>query len=180
MSFLNFTLPFPATLAIAAVIPMILGMIWYNPKGFGTAWMTAIGKTHEDMQKGFNPAIVYPLAYIFSFFLAFALNFIVIHQWHLFSMVQNQQADLQNHSSQLSMTLVDMYHRYGTNFRTFRHGALHGTIAGVTFALPIVATSALFERKGFKYTAINAGYWILCCMLMGAFICHFQTANYMM
>jgi hypothetical protein len=179
MSFLNFTLPFPATLAIAAIIPMIMGMIWYNPKLFGKAWMESIGATQESLQKGFNPALTFSLAYVLSFFLAFALNFIVIHQWHLGSMVMGQAA-LADPNSQLSLTMADMYHRYGHAYRTFKHGAFHGTLVGITFALPIVATNALFERRGFKYIAINAGFWIVNCMLMGAFICHFQTMDYHM
>ena len=179
MSFLNFNLPFPATLALAAVIPMILGFIWYNPKVFGTAWLSSIGKTQEEMQKGFNPAIAFPLAYVFSFFLALALNFIVIHQWHLGSMVLGQPG-YNDPNSPLGMQLADLYHRYGHNYRTFRHGAFHGTLAGITFALPIVATNAIFERRGFKYAALTAGYWIVNCMLMGAFICHFQTVHYSM
>jgi hypothetical protein len=179
MSFLNFTFSFPVTLALAAFIPMIMGMIWYNPKVFGTAWLASIGRTQEDMQKGFKPAIAFPLAYLFSFFLAFALNFIVIHQWHLFSMVVKQPG-FDDPNSPLGMQLADMFHKYGHNYRTFRHGAFHGTLAGITFALPIVATNAIFERRGFKYAAINAGYWIVCCMLMGAFICHFQTFTYSM
>ncbi|MGZ3933107.1 MAG: DUF1761 domain-containing protein, partial [Bacteroidia bacterium] len=59
----------------------------------------------------------------------------------------------------------------GTSYRTFKHGALHGTIGGFMIALPILATNAMFEGKGFKYIAINAGYWIICMALMGGLIC---------
>ena len=58
-------------------------------------------------------------------------------------------------------------------FRNFSHGAIHGAIAGIGLALPMVTTNALFERKGFKYIAINSGYWIVCLILMGGFICQF-------
>jgi len=177
MSFLNINFPFWVTLALAAVIPMIMGFIWYNPKVFGKAWMDSIGATQESLQKGFNPALTFGLAYIFSLFLALGLNFAVIHQWHMYSMVMGQPG-LSDPNSQLSLTLADMIHRYGHSYRTFRHGAFHGTLVGITFALPIVATNALFERRGFKYIAINAGYWIVNCLLMGAFICHFQTTVY--
>ena len=34
-------------------------------------------------------------------------------------------------------------------------------------------TNALFERKGFRYIAVNAGYWILTLMIMGGIICQF-------
>ncbi len=63
--------------------------------------------------------------------------------------------------------------QYGTNFRTFKHGAFHGAIGGIMLALPIVGTNALFERKGVKYIAINAGFWIISMALMGGIICAF-------
>ncbi|HRN41812.1 MAG TPA: DUF1761 family protein [Vicingus sp.] len=31
----------------------------------------------------------------------------------------------------------------------------------------------MFERKGFKYIAINSGYWIITLGLMGGVICQF-------
>jgi Protein of unknown function (DUF1761) len=62
---------------------------------------------------------------------------------------------------------------YGNEFRSFKHGALHGTIAGFMVALPIIGTGAMFEKKGFKYIAINAGYWIVTMALMGGVICAF-------
>jgi hypothetical protein len=44
---------------------------------------------------------------------------------------------------------------------------------GLFFALPVMGTNALFERKGFKYIAINVGYWTVTLALMGGVICHF-------
>jgi hypothetical protein len=32
----------------------------------------------------------------------------------------------------------------------------------------------LFERKGFRYIAINGGYWIISMALMGGIICAFS------
>jgi hypothetical protein len=40
--------------------------------------------------------------------------------------------------------------------------------------LPILSINAMFERKGFKYIAINAGYWIITLGLMGGIICGFS------
>jgi hypothetical protein len=60
---------------------------------------------------------------------------------------------------------------HGNNFRTFKHGLLHGSMSGILFVLPILAINAMFERKGFKYIAINAGYWIICLAIMGGIIC---------
>lgn len=82
---------------------------------------------------------------------------------------------LQNHFTEQTTLKVfgDVMATYGNDFRTFKHGALHGTITGIGLALPIVAVNAMFERRGFKYIAVTAGYWILCLILMGGFLCQF-------
>ena len=60
---------------------------------------------------------------------------------------------------------------YGTAFRTFKHGALHGFITGLFFAFPVVAINALFERKSWKYILINAGFWIITLTIIGSIVC---------
>ncbi|NND10814.1 MAG: DUF1761 domain-containing protein, partial [Flavobacteriaceae bacterium] len=60
---------------------------------------------------------------------------------------------------------------YGDAFRTYKHGALHGVLAGLFVALPILGTNALFERKGAKYIFINTGYWVVTLGIMGAILC---------
>lgn len=157
--------------ALAALIPMVLGFIWYNPKVFGTAWMNACGFTQEDL-KGGNMALIFILAYVFSFFLAFILNTFVIHQFGFFSSIMNEPG-LTEVGTETYQYAQDYMTKYGNNFRTFGHGALHGTMVGLMVVLPVMATNALFERKGFKYMAVNIGYWIVCLALMGGVICQF-------
>jgi hypothetical protein len=77
-------------------------------------------------------------------------------------------------NSELGLYMKSFMEKYGNNFRTFKHGALHGFIGGVLMALPIVSINALFEMKGFKYIAINAGYFIVGMTLMGGVICAFS------
>jgi hypothetical protein len=60
---------------------------------------------------------------------------------------------------------------YGTAFRTFKHGALHGFMTGLFFAFPMLAINGLFERKSWKYIFVHAGYWILTLTIMGGIIC---------
>ena len=36
---------------VAAFIPMVTGMIWYNPKVFGQMWMKANGLEMDDLKK---------------------------------------------------------------------------------------------------------------------------------
>jgi len=97
----------------------------------------------------------------------------VIHQLSVFSILANEPG-ISDPNSEVGMMLKNFMEKYGTNFRTFKHGALHGAIAGITIALPIMGTNALFERKGFNYILVNAGYWIVCMALMGGLLCQFS------
>ncbi len=158
-------------IALAALVPLVMGFIWYHPKVFGTAWMKAAGVT-EESKKGANMALIFGLTYVFSFLVAFALNFMVVHQWHMYSILMNT-VGFGVPGSHVDSMLTDFMNQYGHEFRSYRHGALHGFIGGMTVALPIISVNALFERKGFKYIALNAGFWIVCFMIMGAIICEY-------
>jgi hypothetical protein len=154
-----------------AVIPMILGFIWYNPKVFGNAWMKASDMTEEKI-KSSNMALILIVTFVFGFLLAFILQTIVIHQFSLLGILANEPG-IMDPTSENGKWLVDFMAKHGNNFRTFKHGALHGTMAGLLIALPIVGINALFERRGFKYIAINTGYWTICLALMGGTLCAF-------
>jgi hypothetical protein len=158
-------------LALAALVPMVIGFIWYHPKVMGTAWMNATGLTDEKL-KGANMPLIFIVSYLCSFFIALALNQMVIHQTHLYSILMNEPG-LKEVGSELNTYVTAFMAKYGSNFRTFKHGALHGSLTGIFFVLPILATNALFERKSFKYIAINAGYWTITLCLMGGIICQF-------
>lgn len=161
-----------AILALSALIPLVIGFIYYNDKVLGKAWMNAAGLSEESV-KGGNMFLILGLTYLFSFMIAMSVNFMVIHQFHLFSIVMGEP-DLKDPNSELSLMLKKIMDLYGNNFRTFKHGAFHGAIAGVFFAMPVVAIGALFERRSFKYVAIHAGYWIITLILMGGTICAFS------
>lgn len=163
-------LNFFACAAIAALIPLLVGFIWYHPKVFGNTWMNLIGLDEAKAKEGFNPALVFGLCYVFAFLISFPLSGIVIHQMGFWSMLQNhfKEPAIQKLFNDVMSTST-----LATDFRTFKHGALHGAITGIGIALPVIATSALFERRGFKYIAIAAGYWILVLLLMGGFLCQF-------
>ena len=156
-------------LLLSALIPMIIGFIWYNPKVFGKAWMRA-AELDENRLKGGNMAVIFGVSFLLSFFIAMVLQSIVIHQWGIYSTLMNEPG-IKDPNSEISLYIKDFFDKYGNNFRTFKHGALHGTITGIMFATPILAINALFERKTFKYIAINGGYWTVTLALMGGVIC---------
>ncbi|MEZ5045971.1 MAG: DUF1761 domain-containing protein [Chitinophagaceae bacterium] len=153
---------------LTALVPLLVGFLWYNPKIFGTAWMNASGMT-EEKAKGANMPLIFGLTYVLGLFLSTALYPMVIHQMGVFSVLQTP--DFNTPNSEASLFFKDFYSKYGSNFRTFKHGVFHGVLGGLFIGLPIIAVNALFERKGFKYIAINVGYWVISMAIMGGIIC---------
>ena len=149
---------------VAAISALVVGFVWYNPKVFGNAWMQAADITEEKIKSG-NMGKIFALALLFAFFLAFSMQVLVIHQMGAWSMIGGEKTAETLPSFQAFMD------DYGTAFRTFKHGALHGVLAGIFIALPIIGTNALFERKSAKYIIINVGYWIVTLAIMGGIIC---------
>ena len=149
-------------LAVAAVSTLLVGFIWYHPKVFGTAWMKAAGLTEEDLKKG-NMLKIFGLTLILSFMIATVLQMLTIHQMGAMSLTKGDLGELPSYKAFMD--------DYGTVFRTFKHGAFHGFLTGLFFALPIIAITGLFEHKSAKYIFINSGYWIVSLTLMGAIIC---------
>jgi hypothetical protein len=160
------------TYFLAALIPLIIGFIWYNPKVLGNAWMKASGMTEEKM-KGGNMIVIFAVTYLFGLMMTTILSVLVIHQSSMFSVLANEPG-IGVQGSEIMNYYNDFMTKYGQNFRTFKHGMLHGGITTIFFVLPIVGIVALFERKGFKYIMIHVGYWFITLMLMGGLICQFS------
>jgi hypothetical protein len=157
---------------VAALVPMVMGFIWYNPKVFGKAWMKSAEVTEEKM-KGAKMGVIFALAFVFSFLLAFVMNFITIHQWGVFSMLSTDPKAVMDPATETGALFKSLMDKYGNNFRTFKHGALHGSMTAILVVLPVLGTNALFERKGFKYIMINFGFWFINLLIMGGLICAF-------
>ena len=148
---------------VAALVPTAVGFVWYSDKGFGNAWMRENGFVKEELEKG-NMLPILAFSLLFSFFISLFMQFIVIHQFGAGGMIGGDEA-----------TALPSYAAfmkdYGSAFRTFKHGALHGTMTGVLFAFPMVAINAMFERKSWKYIFIHAGYWTVTLGIIGAILC---------
>ena len=59
---------------VAALVNMVIGMLWYSPLLFGKLWMKASGKEEKDMKKGSGMGKVYAMAFVGSFIMAFVLS----------------------------------------------------------------------------------------------------------
>lgn len=157
--------------AATALIPLVFGFIWYHPKVFGKIWMVGAGLT-EESAKTMNMPLVFGLTYVFSFFIAFSLHGVTIHQFGLGGLLQPEKGYTDPEGAIAALT--DAAKLFEHKFRTFRHGVIHGTITGVFFILPIIAIDAMFGRKNWKYILINGGYWIVSLAVMGGIICQFS------
>ena len=150
-------------LLAAACSTLVVGFIWYNPKVFGNAWMKESGMTEEKM-KGSNMALIFGLSVLYAFFISFILQMLTIHQFGALGMVGGDP-------SIAKPSYAEFMADYGSAFRTFKHGALHGFMTGLFLVLPVIGVGALYERRSFKYVLIAGGYWVVSMMIMGGIIC---------
>lgn len=153
-------------LLLAAASTLAVGFVWYNPKVFGTIWMKESGMTEEKM-KGANLLLIFGSSFIYAFLISFLLQVLVIHQFGAMGMIGGDETKA---LPSYSAFMAD----YGTAFRTFKHGALHGFMTGLFLAFPLIGTNSLYERRSFKYVLVTSGFWIVCFTIMGGIICAMQ------
>lgn len=148
-------------LFVSAAIPFVVGAIYYGPL-FGKSWMSSLGITEKDLE-GANMGTIFGASYVFNLLLSLGLMGLTIHQMSVIQLMANDAS--------LTATGQQFLSEYGGHFRSFKHGALHGAIAAIMFALPVVGVNALFERRSWKNIFIHAGYWLIALSLMGGFLC---------
>ncbi len=154
---------------VAALVPTAVGFVYYNPKVLGTVWMKAAGVS-PDSKEGANMAVIFGVSLVLSFMMSMFVNGTFIHQFAIQSLLMNEPG-FGDPASELGQWYTGFMEKYGGNFRTFTHGIVHGIITGLFFVLPILGTNAMFERKGWKYIAVNVGYWIITLAIMGGILC---------
>ncbi|MEM9547317.1 MAG: DUF1761 domain-containing protein, partial [Bacteroidota bacterium] len=108
------------------------------------------------------------LAYFFSVLISFAMTGIVIHQGGAFAMMYPEVLES---GSAAQIQFNELMEVYGGNSRSFKHGVIHGVFTTIFFVTPLIAINALFERRGWKYILIHAGYWLITLALVGGVIC---------
>lgn len=149
------------------LVPLAVGSLWYGPL-FGKTWMVEAGMTMDKME-GANMVKIFGLTLVFGMMIAVALTPVVIHQMGIFSVLQNAGVDKEG--TEAFNLAKDFMTKYGAEFRSFKHGALHGFITTLFLLLPVMGTNALFERKSWKYILLNVGYWGVSAAIMGGIIC---------
>jgi hypothetical protein len=114
--------------------------------------------------------VIFGLSFVFSFLLAFFMQPLTIHQFHIASAFFDYQEQIKDATTTEGAIFKQTMDLVGMGHRTFGHGMLHGIMGGLFLVTPVIATNAMFERKGFKYIAINVGYWIICMGIMGGIV----------
>ncbi len=62
---------------VAALIPMIVGALWYSPALFAKRWLALMGKTDEEVRRGGAGK-----AYALSFVASLVMSFVLAHFIH--------------------------------------------------------------------------------------------------
>lgn len=163
------------TLLLSALIPLLVGFIYYHPKVFGKFWMR-VAEVSEDKLKTGNFIGILIMTYVLGFLISALMMSMVIHQAHLYSIFADTP-DAQNPATEVGRMFADLMAKYGGLFRTFKHGAFHGVLTALLFVTPIIGINAMFERRGFKYIMVHAGFWIISLALMGGLVCQFAMRS---
>lgn len=134
-------------IAVAALVPNILGAIYYGPL-FGKQWLSSLNFVAEDL-KGRNEALIYGsalgLAFIVSFFLKFTIS--LVHK------------DIGANGELVF-----------ASFGTFPHGALHGGMIAITMVIPVIISLGLFQKTKVSNILLNSIFWILTYAIMGGIL----------
>lgn len=127
----------------AAVASFVVGMLWYSVL-FGKAWMSMTGITPESMKAMKMSATA---AYIGMFVLSLLMAYVLAHGI-IFG------------NAYLNMS-----------------GAVGGMMGAfwywLGFAVPLTSGSYLWEGKSIKLWVLNAGYYLVSLLVMGAILGHF-------
>ncbi len=134
-------------IVVAALIPNILGALYYGPL-FGKTWMKSMNKTSEEM-KHKNEAVVYITALVMGFIVSFFMNFVM----------QFLHKDV-NSAGELIIA----------SHNTFGHGAFHGALLALAFVMPVIVSLGLFHKSSVKNILLNVAFWILSFAVMGGIL----------
>ena len=156
--------PNPIMIFVAALVPVVIGFIWFNPSLFGKTL------AHESNSK----VIVYgPLDmivnYIFGLLLSFSLLSYVNHQMAVMQLFYSREG-FNEPGSKALQDLEQVLRIVGDYHLSFGHGAIHGTMAAVMLLLPVIVAIALRERRTYKYVFIHFGFWLVSAVLMGGIL----------
>lgn len=155
---------------MAAIVPVIMNYLWSLPSLSKVSRAKVVGGDEGSSSGRTVKSLL--LTYLMGFLVAFVLNVIVFHQNHVGSMMQNYLSH--EDATVVETATKDMeafLAKYGGDFLTFGHGAIHGLLTAVFLILPILVI--ISQRGSYKAAWIwhHWSYWAICLVLMGGLIC---------
>jgi len=157
-------------LLVAAIIPLIIGHLWYG-QFFKSQWLQSAEITEERSNSG-NLIKILGLTYLYSLFAAYIICMFAVHQTSIFQLFMGDPA-LADSSTEIYKDFNNFMSSYGDRHRSFFHGVIHGFELALLMGLAFIGIHSMFERRSYKYVLVHLGYWVLCFMLMGGVICEF-------
>lgn len=160
---------------VAALVPMIIGFIWYNPKVFGNAWMQSAGMTDEKVKSG-NMPVIFGVSFVMAFLFGLAYKILADHgtMFEAFFRPVVEHGMGIDATSAFGSELKGHADAYVARYSSWTHGLAHSIVISVVVILPITITNALFERKSFKYMMVNFGYWAVTTAVMFMVVAQFS------
>jgi len=156
-------------LFISALIPLLVGFIYYNPKAFGNAWLSASGLTDEEARQG-SMVKTFLLTYLFGLFVSYIIYLFAVHQTSVYQLFLHDEGIFEDGSA-INTYVGDFMDKYGDKHRTFGHGVIHGMELTILMGFGMIGINTLFERRPMKYLWVHLGFWAICGALMGGVLC---------
>lgn len=156
-------------LPISALIPLVIGFIYYHPKVFGTRMKKITG---ADTFGGKPTIGKIALIYLFSLLFSYVLSLNSIHQIAIFQLFF-MDPSIADASSEFSTFTADFISKYGERHRSLGHGLLHGAEASLCYGLAALGINAILNGKPLSQIWVNLGFCVLCGSLMAGLNCAF-------
>ena len=152
-------------LLLSALIPVVLGFIWYHPNVFGNrvANNAAQPVSQIGLMGNFKRII---WIYLFSMLLSYVILLLSVHQFgpHLLFFGESQMSD-PNYGAHAF--LANFMEQYGDRHRSFGHGVIHGAELGLFMGIALIGSTALMEGRTIKSMWLHIFFWLICMALMG-------------
>lgn len=158
-------------LPVAAIVPLLLGVIWYHPQVFGTSLAKVTGQSIQQITDYSVKRIGF--TYLFGLLMAYIVFACSVHQYAVFQLFMGEES-LGVAGSQMNTFMSDFNETYGDRHRSFFHGVIHGLEASTLFGFAFLGISTFVEGTPMKRMWIHLGYFVLCGGIMGGMICAFM------
>lgn len=156
---------------ITGIIPLLVGSVYYSKSVAGNAWMSTSGMT-EEKAKQVNMLKVFGFTYLLGVLLSFLLSSLVIHQMSISQVFFGTEFEKAGSPDQALFNSV--MERVNGLHRSWKHGIIHGVMVSIFLVLPVISINAMFEQRGWKYTAVHFGYWTITLALIGGILCAYM------